>query len=105
MSEREREREIGREREREKEGEGGRERGREGEGAERVIKRGEREWCPELLFLFLKGITNALAPFSYLVYLYSSNCFTILWIVFATNFANLTFQPKKKKLFLELLNK
>jgi hypothetical protein len=23
--------------------------------------------CPELLFLFLKGITGALAPFSYLV--------------------------------------
>ncbi len=27
----------------------------------------ERERCPELLFLFLKGITGALAPFSYLV--------------------------------------
>ncbi len=28
-------------------------------------KRG-RENCPELLFLFLKGVTGALAPFSYL---------------------------------------
>ncbi len=39
-------------REREREGERGRERCR---------------ICPELLFLFLKGMTGALAPFSYLV--------------------------------------
>jgi hypothetical protein len=51
----EREREGGRERERDKEG------GREG-GRERA-----RENCIELLFLFLKGMTGALTPFSYLV--------------------------------------
>jgi hypothetical protein len=45
-----------RERERERERERKRERGREG----------ERE-CPELLFLFLIGMTGALAPFSNLV--------------------------------------
>ena len=27
----------------------------------------ERERCPEMLFLILKGMTGALAPFSYLV--------------------------------------
>ncbi len=48
-----REREV-KERERERE----RERGREREKC-RI--------CPELLFLFLKGMTGALAPFSYLV--------------------------------------
>ncbi len=34
-------------------------------------REGERERCricPELLFLFLKGMTSALAPFSYLVF-------------------------------------
>ncbi len=30
-------------------------------------KEGERERCPELLFLFLKGMTGALAHFSYLI--------------------------------------
>ncbi len=45
---REREKEEGRERESEEEGEGCR-------------------ICPELLFLFLKGMRGALAPFSYLV--------------------------------------
>jgi hypothetical protein len=45
-----------------REREGGRERERE---IERERKR-ERERCPEL-FLFLKGMTGALAPFSYLV--------------------------------------
>ncbi len=53
--------------------EGERVRKREG-GRERVRKR-EREgekWnmysnCPELLFLFLKGMAGTLAPFSYLV--------------------------------------
>jgi hypothetical protein len=54
----EREKEGERERGREREKEGGRERKREGER--------EREKCPEL-FLFLKGMTGALAPFSYLV--------------------------------------
>jgi len=39
-----------------------RERGRE---REKDIKR--CRICPELLFLFLKGMTGALAPFSYLV--------------------------------------
>ncbi len=46
--------EIERKREREREKEGGR------EGERDVI-------CPELLFLFLKRMTGALAPFSYLV--------------------------------------
>ncbi len=46
-----------RDRVREKERERGRERERE---------RG-KENCPELLFLALKGMTGALAPFSYLV--------------------------------------
>ncbi len=53
---RERNREEGR-----REGDGEREKERE-----RVRMR-ERERCPELLFLFLKGMTGALAPFSYLV--------------------------------------
>ncbi len=56
--ERERKRErLGRERERWKEGEI--ERGRERERC-RI--------CPELLFLFLEGMTGAMAPFSYLVF-------------------------------------
>jgi len=45
-----------------------REREREREGKRE--KEGEREGCrimPELLFLFLKGMMGALAPFSYLV--------------------------------------
>jgi hypothetical protein len=48
--------EIGRER---KKSEGEREREKE------LEREGER--CLELLFLFLKGMTGALAPFSYLV--------------------------------------
>jgi hypothetical protein len=52
-----------RERERERQ----RQRKREGEG-----ERG-RERCPELLFLSLKGMTGALAPFSYQVSKYSIN--------------------------------
>jgi len=45
-----------------RERERGRETKREGE------KEGERcRVCPELLFLFLKGMAGALAPFSYLV--------------------------------------
>ncbi len=52
-SERERERE--RERKREKE-------------RERERKRERCRICPELLFLFLKGMTGAMAPFSYLVF-------------------------------------
>ncbi len=52
---REKERERRRERERERKREGGRERER---------KREERE------YLFLKGMPGALAPFSYLVYIY-----------------------------------
>ncbi len=47
-------------REREGEKEGGREREREREGERCRI-------CPELLFLFLKGMVGALAPFSYLI--------------------------------------
>jgi hypothetical protein len=31
--------------------------------------------CPELLFLFLKGMTVALSPFSYLVYIECSSDF------------------------------
>ncbi len=34
---------------------------------ERERKRERGRICPELLFLFLKGMTGALAPFSYLV--------------------------------------
>jgi hypothetical protein len=62
--EREREREGEREREREGERKRGREREREGER-----KRGRERCriCPELLFSFLKGMTGALAPLSYLV--------------------------------------
>ncbi len=58
-------------------GQRGGERERERRREERERKRGrkrekerERERCricPELLFLFLKGMTGALAPFSYLV--------------------------------------
>jgi hypothetical protein len=53
----ERERERGRKREAEREREREKERKREW----------ERETCPELLFLFLKGMKGALAPFSYQV--------------------------------------
>jgi hypothetical protein len=56
---REGDKERARERGREKEGERKRERERERER--------ERKRCPELLFLFLKGMMRALAPFSYLV--------------------------------------
>jgi hypothetical protein len=42
------------------------ERGREKEETE--TKRERCRICPELLFLFLKGMTGALAPFSYLFY-------------------------------------
>ncbi len=58
--EREREREGERERKRQwvREREKNREGGREREGC-RI--------CPKLLFLFFKGMTGALAPFSYLV--------------------------------------
>jgi len=55
---REREREREKERERERERERGREREKESERC---------KICPELLFLFLKGMTGALAPYSYLV--------------------------------------
>ncbi len=59
VREREREREKKREKEREieRERERKRESGKEGE----II-------CPKLLVLFLKGMSGALAPFSYLVY-------------------------------------
>ncbi len=52
------------ERERVRKREGGRERDRE-----RVRKRGRERCkiCPDLLFLYIKGMTGALAPFSYLV--------------------------------------
>jgi hypothetical protein len=70
--ERKREREGGRERKREgerdkeREREGGRERVKEGENSS--LTRNKLFNCPELLFLFLKGMTGTLAPFSYLVY-------------------------------------
>jgi hypothetical protein len=60
-------------RERDKERE--RERGREGE---RERGRGRKN-CPELLFLFLKGMTGALAPFSYLVFQIMGEFFNIIW--------------------------
>ncbi len=61
-----RERERGREREKKKEGE--RERVCE-KGGEREKKRKYNMYfnCPEFLFLFLKGMMGALAPFSCLV--------------------------------------
>ncbi len=61
--EQKREREEWRERESEKQGEREMEmeRWRDGE-----MERGRCRICPELLILFLKGMTGALAPFSYL---------------------------------------
>ncbi len=73
----ERERVRKREREREIEKEGKREREKEGEWGR--VKEGERERVRkkererELLFLLLKGMTDALAPFSYLVYKYKAS--------------------------------
>ncbi len=49
-----------RQKERERETDGGRERERE---KERGRERESCRICPELLFLFLKGMTGALAPF------------------------------------------
>jgi hypothetical protein len=49
---------------------GQRERDKKRERERKKEKERERERCrigPELLFLFLKGMTGALAPFSYLV--------------------------------------
>ncbi len=81
-SERERERKREREREREKkrkretdiyrEKEGGRERGREKEGGRERERKRERERGRERekereIIVILKGMTGALAPFSYLV--------------------------------------
>ncbi len=66
------ERERGREGDREREKDGVSERERKRERA----SLGERERCrifPEL-FLFLKGMTGALSPFSYLVEIYLSEC-------------------------------
>ena len=54
------------ERERGKEGEKDRGREREKEG-ERERERERCRICPELLFLFFKGMTGALAPVTYLV--------------------------------------
>jgi hypothetical protein len=66
-----REREGEREREREREKEGERERGREiereGDRERGGERKRERERCIIWLFCFLKGMTGALAPFSYLV--------------------------------------
>jgi hypothetical protein len=61
-----------REGERKREGERERERNREKERERERKREKERERercriCPELLFLFLKRMTGALAPFSYLV--------------------------------------
>ncbi len=64
-----RQREKGREREREKEEERDKERKRE---REKERERHRCRICPELLFLFLKGMMGALAPFSYLVNIYLS---------------------------------
>ena len=66
--------ERGREKDREIKREGEIKIEREGEikidrGRDRERERG-RENCPELLFLILKGMTGALALFSYLVLLY-----------------------------------
>ncbi len=59
-----------REREREREREKERERKRK---RERERERERCRICPELLFLFLKGMTGAMAPFSCLVCNNSSN--------------------------------
>ncbi len=68
---RERERERKRERERERKKERKRERWRERESERDGERKGERDKEGgrerELLFLFLKGMTGALAPYSYLV--------------------------------------
>ncbi len=79
--ERERERERKREGERESAKEGGRKREGERESAKEGGRKreGERERercriCPELIFLFFKGMTGALAPFSYLVSKIASKC-------------------------------
>ncbi len=64
--EREIEREGGRERKRERERE--RERGREGERVRKRERERDVEYANKCYFLFLKGMTGALAPFSYLVY-------------------------------------
>ncbi len=53
---------------------GEREKKRERE-TDREKKRERCRICPELLFLFLKGMTGALAPFSYLVYIECSSDF------------------------------
>jgi hypothetical protein len=50
--------------ERERKREGERERGT---GREKEVGRERFRICPELLFLFLKGMTGALSPFCYLV--------------------------------------
>jgi hypothetical protein len=63
---RERERERKREKERERERERERVRKRESE-KEREKERERCRMCPEFLFLSLKGMTGALAHFSYLV--------------------------------------
>jgi hypothetical protein len=67
-------RERGRERKREREKEGG--------GGKRERERGRI--CPELLFLLFKGMTGALAPFSYLVI---KNCHTIRWSLLLKNYS------------------
>jgi len=63
-SEREREREREREKEIKKDGE----RESEKEGESSSLTRNKFFNCPELKFLFLKGMAGALAPFSSLVY-------------------------------------
>ena len=52
---------------RERNGERKREGEREKEGG--IERERGRENCPELLFLFLKGMAGALATFSYLVFI------------------------------------
>ncbi len=65
-------------------------------GRERVRKRGEGRCriCPELLFSFLKGITGALAPFSYLVFIRLVSVRTLILIEKVT-------QDIKNKLFTD----
>jgi hypothetical protein len=53
----------------------------------------ERENCPELLFLFLKGMTGALAPFSYLVFKLITSAIISPPINLNVNFPFQTLQP------------
>jgi hypothetical protein len=83
-----RERERGRERDKEREE--GRERESEKEG-KRERERERCRICPKLLFLFLNGMTGALAPFSYLVHNIIIASTSIRWFQDNFGFLNICF--------------